>query len=593
MDTVAYSQTPGRPALGRGLSVTQKLLGVVAVCIALTGAVGGTAAWQLSNIGQEVAGVVERDLPLAAALEQVSTHQLEQAVLLERAIRLGTTGQAGGEALRTATREIETLGAKIVGELGDAIRLTQQSLSGAASPQAQAKLEGMLADLNGISRDYSAFSRRVEEVTAAIAEGQAGRALARIDEVSRIEDELHNSLVALGDEIRGLTASATAAIYQHEQTALKATAILTLAATVLGFGLAFAIIRTQISRPLTEVVHALGRLADGDTSVELAVRSQDEVGQVAIAFQTFKARTIEMKQLEADKLEQEKRAEEQQKRAMAALADQFEQSVGSIVEVVSSAATELESAAKTLNLTLEETNAQAGNVAAGATQASANVETVAVACEELAASVREIGQQVGQSTTISSRAVGNAEETQATVEGLVATTQKIGEVVKLIQDIAAQTNLLALNATIEAARAGEAGKGFAVVASEVKSLASQTAQATESITAQIGDVQDVTQRTVSAIRSIAEVIGESREIASAIASAVEEQGAATQEIARNVQQASAGTGEVSQAIAQVSQAAAEGGSAATQVLSSAQELSGSAARLRREVSEFLTRVRAA
>ncbi len=488
---------------------------------------------------------------------------------------------------------IETLGAKIVGEIGDAIRLTQKAVGGAESPAARAELEGILTDLNAISRDYSAFSGLAKEVTAAIAEGEVGKALARVDEVSRAEDELHHRLVALAEQIRGWTIAATATIYQHEQTALQAMAILTIAAVVLGFGLAYAIIRTQISRPLAEVVHALGRLADGDTSVELAVRSQDEVGRVALAFQTFKARTIEIKQLEAEKVEQEKRAEEQQKRAMTALADQFEQSVGSIVEIVSAAATELESAAQTLNLTLEETNAQAGNVAAGATQASANVETVAVACEELAASVREIGQQVSQSTTISSRAVGSAEETQVTVEGLVATTQKIGEVVKLIQDIAAQTNLLALNATIEAARAGEAGKGFAVVASEVKSLASQTAQATESITTQIGDVQDVTQRTVSAIRGIAQVIGESREIASAIASAVEEQGAATQEIARNVQQASAGTGEVSSAIAQVSQAAAEGGSAATQVLSSAQELSSSAARLRREVSDFLARVCAA
>ncbi|MBU0726230.1 MAG: HAMP domain-containing protein [Alphaproteobacteria bacterium] len=356
------------------------------------------------------------------------------------------------------------------------------------------------------------------------------------------------------------------------------------------FGLLFA---RSISKPLTTVANALLKLAEGDTSVDVQVRSRDEVGQVGLAFQTFKQRTIEIKRLEVEQVEREERAELEKKQAMLQLADSFEQSVGGIVSIVSAAATELEAAAQTLNASLEETNAQASTVAAAANEASANVETVATACEELAASVREIGQQVNQSSQISGRAVTNAESTKATVEGLVISTQKIGEVVKLINDIAEQTNLLALNATIEAARAGEAGKGFAVVAAEVKNLATQTAKATEDITAQIADVQNVTNRTVSAITEIAKVIGESSEIAATIASAVEQQDVATQEIARNVQQASAGTNEVSGAIVQVSQAASEGGTAATQVLSSARELSQSSVKLRTEMENFLTRVRAA
>jgi methyl-accepting chemotaxis protein len=179
------------------------------------------------------------------------------------------------------------------------------------------------------------------------------------------------------------------------------------------------------------------------------------------------------------------------------------------------------------------------------------------------------------------------------VQGLSAAAQKIGDVVKLISDIASQTNLLALNATIEAARAGDAGKGFAVVASEVKSLANQTAKATEEISAQVASMQGATNDAVQAIHSIGGTIGTINEIATTIASAVEEQGAATQEIARNVQEAAQGTGQVSSNIVGVNQAASETGAASSQVLASAEELGKQAETLRADVDQFLANIRAA
>jgi len=200
---------------------------------------------------------------------------------------------------------------------------------------------------------------------------------------------------------------------------------------------------------------------------------------------------------------------------------------------------------------------------------------------------------VEQSSKIASQAVTEADRTNATVEGLNRTAQRIGEVVQLIETIAGQTNLLALNATIEAARAGDAGKGFAVVASEVKSLASQTAKATEEIRAQISEIQGATGQTVEAIRTIGATIRQMSEIATTIASAVEEQGAATREIASNVHQAAQGTGDIATNIEGVSRAAGDTGAAASQVLSSAGELARQSETLRRDVEEFLTTVRAA
>ncbi len=213
--------------------------------------------------------------------------------------------------------------------------------------------------------------------------------------------------------------------------------------------------------------------------------------------------------------------------------------------------------------------------------------------EEMAASINQIAQQVSKSSDMAKAAVEKAERTNATMQSLAEGSQKIGEVVDLISDIASQTNLLALNATIEAARAGDAGKGFAVVASEVKSLANQTAKATDEIASQIGAIQSATNDAVAAIKGIGEKIGEMDEVSTQIASAIEEQGAATGEISRNSQEAATGTQEVSSNVAGVTQAAAETGSAASQVLGAAGDLSKHAETLRAEVDKFLAEVRAA
>jgi methyl-accepting chemotaxis protein len=361
---------------------------------------------------------------------------------------------------------------------------------------------------------------------------------------------------------------------------------------LLGLALAYVIGRSIVG-PVVGMTGAMTKLAGGDKSVAIPAQdSTDEIGDMAKAVDVFKQNMIR-----ADQLADEQRAEQEIKAkrqvAIEGYIATFESGVRGSLDTLASAATEMRATSQSMSATAEETSAQATTVAAAAEQASANVQTVATATEELSSSVSEIGRQVSESTRIAGKAVDEATRTNTTVQGLSAAAQKIGDVVKLISDIASQTNLLALNATIEAARAGDAGKGFAVVASEVKSLANQTAKATEEIAAQVAAMQGATSEAVTAIQGIGGTIGTISEIATTIASAVEEQGAATQEIARNVQEAAQGTGQVSSNIVGVNQAAAETGTAANQVLVSAEELGRQAETLRGDVSTFLANIRTA
>jgi methyl-accepting chemotaxis protein len=374
------------------------------------------------------------------------------------------------------------------------------------------------------------------------------------------------------------------------------TMMLTIGVGALVFGSLLGLIigRSGISNPIRTLTACLATLAQGRFDVSIAgTTRRDEVGDIARAAETFKANGIEAAELRAEQEAAKARAEKEQQEMMRQMADDFDRAVGGIVAHVSSAATQLTAAARTMSSAAEEASVQSGAVAAASEEASANVQTVASATEELSASVREIGERVEQSARMASAAVADADSSAGMIKDLAEKAQKIGEIVELINSIASQTNLLALNATIEAARAGEAGKGFAVVAAEVKSLADQTSKATTDIASQITGIQAATSQSAEAITGIAGAIREISAVASSISAAVEQQNAATQEIARNVQEASAGTGEVSTNIAGVSHAVSETGAAATQVLGSAETLSAQANALNTEMGKFLATIRAA
>jgi methyl-accepting chemotaxis protein len=417
--------------------------------------------------------------------------------------------------------------------------------------------------------------------------------------VAKILDVLQGEKGADGSRSGGIKAFQKEKLAHESHEALGSISLLTVVEWTLLVGgiLLAAMIGFLTSRAIVPPIHAMTdamtRLASGDLSIDVPARdSQNEIGDMAKAVEVFKNNMIEAGRLRLEQDEQKQAAEKQRKADMERLADGFETAIGEVIETVSSAATRLEVSATTLSQTADKNLELSNSVSSASEEATVNVQSVASASEEMASSVNEVSRQVQEAARIAGDAVQKAHSADERINSLSQASAKIGDVVELINSIAGQTNLLALNATIEAARAGESGRGFAVVAAEVKALAEQTAKATAEIGQQITSIQSATQESVANMREIGEVIGRIAEISTSIASAIEEQGAATQEIARNVQHAAAGTSEVAANIAEVKSGAAETGGASSQVLAAARSLSGETHRLKSQVERFLKTVRA-
>ncbi len=490
--------------------------------------------------------------------------------------------QAGSMSWSRFVRNEDTELKRIFGALSNAVLLLQESRGMIRDPAAHALIDELLQYPPRYKTIVDTLTRAVQsqtELLQARAEPQRAKAADMLELMAIRADQR-------ADDLASLT------VKEADRAALIN--LLFGALVILIMGAVALVSSRQVARPIRRIAEVLVQLAKGREDIPIPYQErQDEVGDAARAANIFKDNLQRMQELEAEKNRTVEEAALARREQTQRLADDFERAVGAIVKAVSGATGELQGTAKSLTETANVTHQLANSVSVAATEASKNVQSVAIASEQLASSIAEIGQQAQHSRDIASEAVRGAAATDARIGQMSAVAERIGHVLSLITDIAEQTNLLALNATIEAARAGEAGRGFAVVAAEVKHLASQTAQATEEIAGQIADIQVVTRDSVSAIKEIGSIIHRVSEIATAITVAVEEQHTATRAIALNVQEAALGTDSVTEKVRNLEIDASATGAAANQVFTFASQLANEGGTLKLQVERFLETVRAA
>ncbi|MDZ5647110.1 methyl-accepting chemotaxis protein [Nitrospirillum sp. BR 11828] len=555
------------------LALRPKLLAAFGGLLLLTIVISLLSLWKIGTINSAAVEIRTLWLPSIDAIGDMKAYTARQRIAASRVV-VAADDAARGEAIKLYGKQTADLAAAL--QRFDAIGVTGEA----------AALYGKYQALRG---PYEAAMTAAFEIAKQNRE-QAEKVMN--GEIVQTFRKVQEALEALATYDRQGAAKANEVVQTAYSHALWSIVIAALVAVALSMAAVLWLDR-DVAQPLARLARIMRRLADKDYGFALEGTARgDEVGDMARAIDVFRTGMRQVDELAAAQAA-EAAAKTERANRVDALVQTFDTDVAHTLQSVSQASTGLHETAENLTRIADTGARDAVAVASASEQAAANVQTVAVAAEELGASIGEIGRQVAVSATIAAKAVAEASRTNVAVSSLTEAAQQIGAVVALISDIAGQTNLLALNATIEAARAGEAGKGFAVVASEVKALANQTERATSDIRQQIESMQAATGQAAGAIAAIGQTIGEIDHITTTIAAAVEEQGAATQEIARNVAEAARGTSEVSAGMNGVREVAGETGSVAGEVLMAADDLSAQAETLRTRVSTFLAALRAA
>ena len=557
------------------LKLIQKIVAPLLIVVAVVGVILWTAQAAISDLSTATHRITD-----------VSAVRLEQSLSMMALVNNATVNEKN-LILEPSEEAMQGYLESYRRSVAEALKAAERMIDLADTPerrQSNQAIKDAVLDYDRITQKSIAFGLKSDNANAFKISSTEGRA-ARM----RLVDLVNQRVQRNQADMRAASSDADTLATQVKQGLYLMSGIGLIAA----FGLLGWTVMVVVARPLTRMAADMATIASGNYAVAVAgAERKDEVGSLARSLQVFKDNGLEMCRMQAEQERAKAEADAERKAMMNQMADQFEASVKTVVTQVSGAVTQVQDNAQQLSAMAEQSKAQATAVAAATQQASANVQTVATAAEEMSSSIAEISRQVARSSEVARQAVSRSDGANRSIQSLATQANTIGDVVKLITDIASQTNLLALNATIEAARAGEAGKGFAVVASEVKNLATQTAKATEDIANQIGAMQGVTGDAVQAIADINGIISQINDIASGIAAAMEEQDAATKEIARNVQQAAQGTQEVSSNIYGVEQAAQGTGTAANELLIAADSLARQATLLSGEVDDFISQVRA-